>query len=1244
MTPQSGHSANRWDSAPRSGRGILKALAAALMALLAAAPTSALIQPRTATPLRDVSVSSVGYVATVVPQPLESVMSEVGEDTLADVSHFRAASGPGWAFYVDRRSGGMALAEGAGIPWIPEKGNALAAPRSGGRKPVETSPRDGEVSDRAGADFGWSELEGTARAFMRQYPALFRVDESQLVFDARASVVVGEKGQLRNLVFDQVVNGVPVDGARVVFRISHGNLVQFGVDKIVPAAAASAAAAAGVMTPDEARGALSALVGGFVATDRFTEDGTLLIVPRGVDETGEYRGPIGAGWDPLLAYRFTFLRDGGSESWQALVNARSGKVERLIDANEYASLVRASVYTVTNCPDPVNCIPGSASEAGVTLQHTDLTFAGATCAGDACYSNAAGAFNYPPGAVAATTTLAGKYFRIVDGCGPVTASGVAPGNIDLGTSDPNPPLNTNTDCQAANRMSPPQTGATFGGSGDTHSARNTFYHLNLINEKARFYLPNTEWIKGTDGTAGTVTTNVNLPPACNAFWQGTTGSLNFTKATPGVNCNNTGEIPDVFLHEWGHGLDQNDAPGRAPESATGEATGDTFALLQGQHSCLVPGFFTQAGSGWGGRAGYGVGSQLCTGIRDVDYTRFCYRGTGSNCAASPDPDAVNGSRSGPNPPANPPDAGTPARWNTMLAVPNGVADGASNFYTCGGDEVPSCAGPLGHGCHCESQIASQSNWDLAKTLIATEFGGDIYRNPQGPKEVSGWQYMDRLWYLSRDLAISSYSATGPFPTGTTNGCGIDNWFSTYRFIDDDDGNLANGTPHADLLWAAFNLHATACGAANDPSNQATGCPAPLAAPTLTACDSKAPVQLNWTASPGTGEYRVLRNTLGCGFGFTPIGTVGGGRTYFEDPDVAPGVPYYYSVQPIGANESCYGQASNCVAVTPTTCGATPVGVPGGVSAQNAGDNQIQVSWNAVVGAGSYKISRKSGSCASANPYTAVGTVTSPTTTFLDTEGVEGSQTYSYVVAASDTSCAACTSAPSACVSSTAVGQCTTKPDFDGLQVASVATASSCAIGLSWNAGTLHCAGPLTYNVYRSTDPQFTPSGASRIATGVVATSYTDFAVTGGTRYYYIVRAVDGVGNERHEPDAQERGPRRDARERDLYGQRGGHRHRQVRRRPHVAQYMGDPAQRHRQRNQGLCDHPVGQLRRQHLHGTRESDHLPRHQPDPELQLALRPGAGVGRRLRGRLDGGGRLHQLDQAHVGQLSRHSGEPSR
>lgn len=1029
-------------------------------------------------------LAPAGFVATVVPVELSTVVDELPAQTLASVRAFEADAGPDWRFHVDRRSGGMALVEGRGLAWSPSGGGTATL----------------------------SDLAATARQFMQRYPNLFGVPDAQLVLDTRGSVNLGAQRQYWSVVFRQVVGGVPVEGARVVFRVAHGKLVQFGVDRTVPIES-SFSRTAGLLTVAQARNALDQYVGGQLATDRFTDGGTLAYVPRGVNESGPYTGPIGGGWKAEVAYGFTFLRDGSNSSWRALVDAKTGEVLRFVDATEYASLLKGSVYTSTNCADPLNCVPGSASEVGITMPFASLSFAGGTCSGNACYTNAAGAFGYPAGAVSATTALDGKYFRLIDGCGALASSAVAPGNIDLGTSESNPPLNTNYDCAPATRQSPPNNGPTSGGSGDTHAARNAFYHLNLINEKGRVYLPGNDWLKGVDGSEGAAQLNVNLPPACNAFWLGANGSLNFTKATPGLGCNNTGEIADVFLHEWGHGLDQNDATGTAPESGTGEAMGDTFAILQGQHSCVGPGFSLDVSGAWGNQAGYGTGSALCTGVRDADYTRFCYHGTAMSCSASPDPgDAPNGSRSGFTPPSNVPDSGTPARWNTMISGASNATNGQSNFYNCGGPETTGCAGALNHGCHCESIIGSQANWDLVKKLIAFEFGGDVYRAPPGPMEVSGWQYMDRLWYLTRDLAVSSYSATGPAPAGTTNGCGINNWFSTYRFIDDDDGDLANGTPHAGIIFQAMDLHAIACGSASDTSNQPSGCPSPIAAPTLSVCGNNAPVQLEWTASVGATEYRVLRNTLGCGFGFTPIGSATGGRTYFEDGEVASGVPYYYTVQPVGVSQSCYGQASNCIAVTPTTCGATPVGPPASVTLSTPADNQVEVSWSTVAGAGTYKISRKSGNCASTSPFQSIAVVNAPTISYLDMDGLGGQQTYAYQVATSDAGCAACTSAPSACHAVVVVGACIARPDFAGLTTLSAAAAGECRLDLSWAAGAAHCAGSLTYSVYRSTSASFVPGVANRIATGLTSTSYADSAVVGGTRYHYIVRAIDGAGN------------------------------------------------------------------------------------------------------------------------------------
>ncbi|PYQ55410.1 MAG: hypothetical protein DMF53_28185, partial [Acidobacteria bacterium] len=68
---------------------------------------------------------------------------------------------------------------------------------------------------------------------------------------------------------------------------------------------------------------------------------------------------------------------------------------------------------------------------------------------------------------------------------------------------------------------------------------------------------------------------------CNAFWNGST--VNFFQS--GAGCSNTGEIAAVFLHEWGHGLDQFTG-GAAADKGTGEAVGDTFAFLETKDACI----------------------------------------------------------------------------------------------------------------------------------------------------------------------------------------------------------------------------------------------------------------------------------------------------------------------------------------------------------------------------------------------------------------------------------------------------------------------------------------------------------------------------------------------------------------------------------------------------------------------------------------------------------------------------------
>ena len=51
---------------------------------------------------------------------------EVDPALLDAVAAFKEEAGASWKVFVDRRSGGVALAEGQGLPWIPGRGNDLA--------------------------------------------------------------------------------------------------------------------------------------------------------------------------------------------------------------------------------------------------------------------------------------------------------------------------------------------------------------------------------------------------------------------------------------------------------------------------------------------------------------------------------------------------------------------------------------------------------------------------------------------------------------------------------------------------------------------------------------------------------------------------------------------------------------------------------------------------------------------------------------------------------------------------------------------------------------------------------------------------------------------------------------------------------------------------------------------------------------------------------------------------------------
>jgi hypothetical protein len=435
-----------------------------------------------------------------------------------------------------------------------------------------------------------------------------------------------------------------------------------------------------------------------------------------------------------------------------------------------------------------------------------------------------------------------------------------------------------------------------GGLGNTHAARTQYYNVTLVKIKALTYLPSNSWLQGQllDKTNLTSADSSYCPG--NAWWDGT--NVNFCVGDSSYG--NTGELPGVSLHEWAHGLDSNDGS-PAGDKGTGETYGDFSGVLQTHGSCVGNGFFLSGAN----CSGYGDACISCAGIRQID-------------------------------------------WNMHSShSPHFPEDLTSN--TCTGCTTYACSssmtypGPCGREGHCESLVSSEAMWDLPVRDL-TAWGLD---------SVTSWQLMDRLWYASRTTSGKAYDC----PSVTTaNGCSTSNYFTTFRVVDDCDGDLSNGTPHASAIFNAFNRHKIACSTVVNTDQ--TNCCSTLTAPVLTGSTGSGQALLSWGAVTNATKYNVYRNESGCDAGYTKVGTVTAPSTSFTDTPLANGVTYYYRVQAVGASDACVSPMSNCVTLTPAAC--SPPGAPsitGIADESGCAQSGIRVSYTAGSGATSHNLLR-----------------------------------------------------------------------------------------------------------------------------------------------------------------------------------------------------------------------------------------------------------------------------------------------
>jgi hypothetical protein len=171
-------------------------------------------------------------------------------------------------------------------------------------------------------------------------------------------------------------------------------------------------------------------------------------------------------------------------------------------------------------------------------------------------------------------------------------------------------------------------------------------------------------------------------------------------------------------------------------------------------------------------------------------------------------------------------------------------------------------------------------------------------------------------------------------------------------VDDDDGNLTNGTPHSMALYAAFNRHGIACTSDVGANTNFRGCTQPAPPTTLSLDAGTNNVWLDWSDS--SEIYDVYRNEQGCNEGGFVKVINDFPYSFFPDNKVANDFAYYYQViaQPNG-NEACASEPSPCLAAAPCL---RPQWITN-LATTAVSSHQVDLSWTASLDATRYHIYR-----------------------------------------------------------------------------------------------------------------------------------------------------------------------------------------------------------------------------------------------------------------------------------------------
>ena len=209
--------------------------------------------------------------------------------------------------------------------------------------------------------------------------------------------------------------------------------------------------------------------------------------------------------------------------------------------------------------------------------------------------------------------------------------------------------------------------------------------------------------------------------------------------------------------------------------------------------------------------------------------------------------------------------------------------------------------------HCLGAVYAEAVWDLAKRDLPFLYGTDTNQS---------LEITTRINNIAAAQVGDWFTCNG----NGEDGCAGESGYQNFLAADDDNGSLLDGTPHMQAIFNAYNRHGAAC---SSPAVQDSGCSgAPTEAPVVTASPRDRGAELSWNAVAGATKYQIYRTegVFGCDFGKMLVGETT--QTSFTDGSMLNNFDYFYSVAPIGPDDTCIGPMSACASVAPETAPPT----------------------------------------------------------------------------------------------------------------------------------------------------------------------------------------------------------------------------------------------------------------------------------------------------------------------------------